>query len=141
MDYVTCSLFSFRSSLRGTLALACLCIEDGPYSVAFLELQKLFLAFVLVDPIKILCYTASKHRTLRLSVMEYTRDCIPRLFTSAEHLATASANFSIGLVLPGIFDRSIQSKKKVKEGKWKAVSMFDVLDIKGTSSPRIGSTG
>ena len=28
--------------------------------------------------------------------------------TSVEHLATASANFSIGLVLPGIFDCNLQ---------------------------------
>ena len=29
--------------------------------------------------------------------------------TSVEHLATAAANFSIGLVLPGILGRSLRS--------------------------------
>ena len=79
------------------------------YGVAILEFQEFSKTFVLVNAIEILRYASSKYRTLRRLAI-YSRLCIRRFVTSAEHLATASANLSIGLVLPGIIDRDLQSR-------------------------------
>lgn len=104
---LVCNSFLFCSSLRRVSVG--LWQEDIAYSVAVLELQKLRKTLVFVHSIEICRYTTPKHSTLQRFSDIDNWFCIQRcLLTSAEHLATASANFSIGLVLPGIFDCGLQ---------------------------------
>ncbi len=73
------------------------------YGVTILEFQEFGKTFVLVYPI-IICSNAFpvNRSLLQFSDWPHGAGSYER-FTSAEHFATASANFSIGLVLPGIF--------------------------------------